>query len=206
MVVTISREYGAAGLAVADGVARALGYALMTDDVPAAVAARLGTSADEVASRATAQAPLAERMLGDMGAATPEAVAQPVRSIDPFEDDVRREIERTIRERAAQGDVVVLGRVASEVLAGMPGLLRVFLTASRAWRIERLMETFHFTRQQAEKELERVDVQRRKFSRDRYKIAWGDPRHYDLIADTERFGIDGTVAVIVAAVNAVGGA
>jgi hypothetical protein len=203
VIVTISREYGAAGLGVADGVGAALGYELVSDALPATVADELGASHDEVAARAGAERPLSERMLGSLEAGNPEAIstASPGPA-DPFDEDVRRGIERTLRERAKRGNVVILGRMANAVLAGMPDQVRVFLTSGRAWRIERLIETFGFSRQQAEAELERVDAWRRKFARERYNVAWGDPRNYDLILDTSRFGIEATTRLIVAAVHA----
>jgi cytidylate kinase len=203
VIVTISREYGAAGLAVADGVARVLHYELVTDDLPAVVAARLGSSTEEVAARVASDASLSERVLTGLGAATPELVSTGAPRVgEDFDEDVRREIDATIRERAARGDVVILGRIANAILAGRPNLVRVFLTAPREWRIARLMETFHFSRETAVEEVERTDAARRRVAKDRYAIVWGDPRHYDLILDTSRFGIEGAVGVIVAAVRA----
>jgi cytidylate kinase len=204
VIVTISREYGAAGLAVAYDAAGALGYELLTDDLPATVAARLGTSLEEVAARVQSDPPLSERMLSDLGAATPEIMSGAAMGGIDFDEDVRRQVEAALRERAAQGNVVILGRIANAILAGQPNLLRVFLTAPREWRIARLMETFGFSPDQAAQELDRTDVARRRSAKDRHKIVWGDPRFYDLIADTSRFGIDGTVAIIVAAARAAG--
>ena len=205
MIVTISREYGAGGLAVAGGVAAAFGYELFSDQIPAEVAARLGTSSDDVDARAESEAPLAERILVDMGAGSPQTVgpdAAPL--LDPFDEDVRREIERAIRERAARGDVVVLGRVGNAVLAGTPGLVRAFVYAERDWRLGRLMTALGFDLAKANAEIDRIDVERRKFANERYKIAWGDRRYYDVIVDASRLGIDGAVATIVAAVRALG--
>jgi cytidylate kinase len=205
VIVTISREYGAGGLAVAYGTAAALGYELLTDDLPATVAARLGASLEEVEARVQSQPSLSERMFSDLGAATPELIsADAPRPGADFDEDVRREIEAAIRERADAGDVVILGRLASAFLGDRPNLLRAFLTGPKEWRIERLMETFHFTREQATRELERTDLERRRQTKDRYKIVWGDPRFYDLIVDTSRFGIEGTIAIVVAAARAAG--
>jgi cytidylate kinase len=201
VIVTISREYGAAGLAVADGVARALGYSLLTDDLPASVAQRLGTTQDVVASHAGAEPPLAERVLGGLEAATPEAVSPPSRVVDRFDEDVRREIERSVREHADRGEVVILGRMASVVLAGRPGMVRVFLTAPKAWRVERLCEAFGFTPERAKAEIARVDARRRNYARERFNVVWASPDGYDLVVDTSRFGIDGAVELIVAAVR-----
>jgi len=205
VIVTISREYGAGGLAVADGVARALGYELVTDDLPAVVAARLGTSTEEIAARVDSDSSLSERMLSDLGAATPEVVSSgSLRTGADFDEDVRRQIEETIRERARAGDVVIMGRLGNALLAGFPNLLRVFLTAPRPQRIAHLIETFAFTPEQAAREIERVDVARRKVAKERYGFTWSDPRYYDLVLDASHFGVDGSVAVIVAAARAAG--
>jgi cytidylate kinase len=198
VIVTVSREYGAAGLSVADGVAHALGYELLADDVQKTVAARLGTSVDEVTTRATAAAPLGERMLADldMGTAENYSPVPPPLPTD-FDDSVRREIERTVRERAAGGDVVILGRGASAILAGTPGLVRIFLHGAKAWRAERLSEAFGISIEQANRDIDRVDAARRKFARDRYRYAWGDPHQYDATFDVSRLGIEAVVAAIV---------
>lgn len=203
MIVTISRAYGAAGLAVADGTAAALGYDLLTDDLPIAVAARLGTSVGEVAARASALQSLPERILGGLGAGTPESVSPAATRLPgDFDETMRREIEHTIRERAAAGNLVILGRNAGTVLAGRSDLVRLFLTAARAWRIARLCEAFGTTAAQAEVDIDRVDAARRTFAKERYKTAWGDARFYDLIIDVSRFGIAGSIDLVATAARA----
>lgn len=200
MIVTISREYGAAGLAVADGVARTLGYHLLTDDLPASVAARLGTSQEEVAARAGAERPLAERVLGGLEAGNPEWIeAAAASDADPFDLQVRRELERSVREYAERGNVVILGRMAGVLLAGRTGLLRVFLTAPKPWRIERIAEAFGLKPERAAAEIARVDARRRNYARERFGMTWGSPDAYDLILDTSRFGIEGAIELIAAA-------
>ncbi|MGP6159915.1 MAG: AAA family ATPase [Vulcanimicrobiaceae bacterium] len=203
MIVTISREYGAAGLGVADGVAQALGYVLLTEQLPKAVAARLGTSAEEVSARAINEASFSERMLRGLGEGTAEVLSGAAsRGADEFDESVRREIERAIRETAAGGNVVILGRNAGAVLGARPDLVRVFLTAERTWRIERIVEAFGIPRARAGAEIDRVDAKRRSFTRERYKIVWGDPHFYDLLLDTSRFGMEGAVEIVLAAVRA----
>jgi len=203
MIVTISREYGAGGLWVADRVALALGYEMVADQIPAAVAARLGTSSEEVDARAESPPPLGERFLTGMSEGTADDVGPiaPVWSGD-FDESVRREIERAMRERAALGDVVILGRLGSAVLAGMPGLLRAFVYGDRDWRIARITETFGFDRSRATAEVERLDVDRRQLAASRYNIVWGDRRFYDVIVDSSRLGIEGAAETIVCAVRA----
>jgi cytidylate kinase len=205
VIVTISREYGAAGLAIADGVANALGYELLTDQLPRSVAARLGTSADEVEQIASSEQSLPEKLLAGLGEGTAELMTpRTPRLPDEFDETVRREIERTIRERAVAGDVVILGRNAGAVLGARPDLVRVYLTAAREWRLARLSSAFGQAPAAIAADIDRVDAARRKFAKDRYKISWGNGRYYDLVIDVSRFGIDGAVALIVAAVRLAG--
>ncbi len=202
MIVTISREYGAAGLAVADGLARVLGYELLTDDLPRMVAERLGTSADAVAAIASADQPLPERLLAGLEMGTSDVVSNVVpESPADFDESVRREIERTIRERTAAGNIVVLGRNAGAVLGRRPGLVSVFLTAARDWRADRLVATFAQSRVDALADMDRIDAARRKITKDRYGIRFGDARSYDLIVDVSRFGIAGATELVAAAVR-----
>lgn len=203
MIVTISREYGACGLAIAALVGEALGYEVLSDQIPAEAAARLGTSREEVDSRAQSPPPLGERMLRVMQEGTADTAAPvAVEWTSDFDESVRSEIERAMRERAARGNIVVLGRVGNAVLAGMPGLVRAFIYAERGWRIERIMETFAFDRAKATAEVDRLDVDRKRFTAERYKVAWGDRRFYDVIVDSSRLGIAGAAETIVAAVRA----
>ena len=201
MIVTISREYGAAGLAVADGVAHALGYELLGDDLPKAVAARLGTSADAVAAIASSDRSLPERLLSGLELGTAELGAVAPGTPDDFDETVRCEIERTIRERAAAGDVVILGRNAGAVLGRRPDLVRVYLCAEREWRVRRLVESFGQTRESALSDMDRIDGARRKIAKERYGTALGDARAYDVLVDVSRFGIAGAIELLVTAVR-----
>jgi cytidylate kinase len=202
VIVTISREYGAAGLAVADGLARALGYELLTDDLPRTVAERLGTSAEAVSAIASADQPLPERLLTGLEMGTSDVVSNVVpESPADFEESVRREIERTIRERAATGNLVILGRNAGAVLGRRPDLLSVFLTAARDWRADRLVAAFAQSRAAALADMDRIDAARRKITKDRYGIRFGDARSYDLVVDVSRFGIAGATSLVATAVR-----
>jgi cytidylate kinase len=203
VIVTISREYGAAGLAVGDGVATALGYELFTDDLPKRVAAKLGTSAEEVAERASAAPSLPERLLAGLGEGTAEVVsARAPAFAGDFDESVRREIEAAIRERAARGNVVILGRNSGAVLGSRPDLIRTFLSAELEWRVARVLASFGGDRSQILADIERIDAGRKKVAKERYKIAWSDAHSYDLTIDVSRIGIAGAVTLVTQAVRA----
>jgi cytidylate kinase len=201
VIVTISREYGAAGLAVARGVAAALGLELVADEVDRTAAARLGTSSDEVAA-SESPTPLVERLMRGLRTANAEAVTDSRNPQLDFDETVRREIEEAIRERAIRDDVVFLGRFASVVLAGRVDMLRVFLHAPHAWRVARIAQVFEMKPDDAAREVDRTDAERRRLASERYGTTWGDLRAYDLIIDVGALSIEGAIATVVAAARA----
>jgi cytidylate kinase len=111
-------------------------------------------------------------------------------------------MERLIVEAADRGNAVIVGRGANGILAGRPGLVRVFLRAPLDWRVAHVAESLAVDEPAARAEVARVDGGRRAFARERHGIEWGHPRAYDLVVDTSAFGAAGTVAIVAAAVEA----
>jgi cytidylate kinase len=201
VVVTVSRAYGAMGHAVTRALAAELGYRLVDDDLPVVVAARLGTSPEVVDSVEHRTIGFGERFLRSLAGPSPEAFG-PSPHTEDIDDVALREIESHVRAAADAGDCIVVGRGGSAILAGRPDLVRVFLTAPLDWRIARITASLAIGEAQARAEIARVDGGRRTFLKDRYDLAWGDPRGYDLIVDVARFGIPGATAILAAAVRA----
>jgi cytidylate kinase len=198
MIITISREYGAAGRAVTHGLAERLGYRLLDEDLPVVVAARLGTSPEHVEGIEYQKPGFGQRLLRSFSTAVPEAF-QPTSELDDLNAVTRREIDRLIHEAADADNVIVVGRLGNILLRDRPNVLRVFLTAPMPWRIEHVMESLGCTNAVARSEIARVDGGRRHYAREQYDFDWGDPHHYDLVLDVARFGVDGAVALIDAA-------
>lgn len=188
MIVTVSRAYGAAAASVARHAAERLGYRVLDEELPVVV---------DVPRSFT------ERVLRTFTGGVPEVTA----AASPADDDaaVRGQIESVVRAAAASGDVLIVGRMGGAILAGRSDVVRVFVTAPPAWRAAHLADLHGLDRRTAEAEIARVDDARRSYAREQYRVAWGDPKHYDLVLDTSRFGIDGAAAVIVAAVRAAAG-
>lgn len=200
MVVTISREYGAAARAVSEGVAERLGYRLLDDDLPVIVAAHLGTAPEVIESVEHRRPGLAERLLRSLNAAVPE-LSQPVLHGEDIDEDAVREIERHVRAAAVQGDVVIVGRVAGSIVGPGPDVLRIFLRAPLPWRIAHVAESLGISAREAHAEIDRIDRGRHAYAEERYGIVLGDPSHYELVIDVARFGVDGAGDLIVAAVT-----
>lgn len=203
MIITLSREYGAAAGAVARSLADRLGYRLVDDDLPVVVAARLGTSPEVVEGLENRSPGFGERLLRSLNTAVPE-ISAPAPPHDDFTVETQREVERMVREAAAAGDVIIVGRFASKIVSVGPSVLRVFLYAPLRWRAAHIQASLGVDEASARSEIARVDAGRRALGRERYDYGWGDPREYDLLLDVSRFGVDGSAAVIAAAVDAAG--
>ena len=201
MIVTVSRAYGASGLEVSRAAAERLGYRLVDKELPVLVALRLGTSADVVETAQDRPRSFGARVLEQLGGGLPE-VTQPAASTDDLVAQTRRVTEEAVRDAAEAGDAVILGRVAGTILSGRPDLLRVFVHAPLAWRAVHVAESLGMDESTARTEIARIDEARRTYAKEQYRVNWGDPRNYDLVIDTSRFGVSGSAGVIVAAVHA----
>jgi len=204
LIITISREYGAAGRAVIQGLAERIGYRVLDEDLPVVVAARLGTSPEAVEGIEYRRGGgFGERLLRSLSAGMPEAF-QPPAEVEDLTAVTQREIEALIHEAADAGDVIVVGRLGNVVLRDKPHVLRVFLCAPLPWRVEHIVASLGFAEPAARAEIARVDGGRRHYAREQYDFDWGDPHNYDLVIDVSRFGVDGAIALIDAARGAFG--
>jgi hypothetical protein len=203
VIVTVSRAYGASALAISRAVAERLGYRLVDEQLPVVAAWRLGTSADVVQAATERPRGFGERVLEQLGGGVPEAV-QPPASDDSLAE-TRRAIEETVREEAAAGNVVIVGRMGGAILGARPDVVRVFIKAPLDWRASHVAESLGVGDAAARTEIARIDEARRTYAREGYRVSWGDPRNYDLVVDTSKFEIAGSADIIVAAVHAAGG-
>ncbi|HTX59665.1 MAG TPA: cytidylate kinase-like family protein [Verrucomicrobiae bacterium] len=199
MIVTISNEYGSGAVAIAARAAQALGYELIDRQLPVVVAKRLSVTPEEVEAGEDTGRSVGERLLTGLELATPELAAQSAQ--EPFDEELLRAVQTAIREYAARGNAVIVGRAAGIVLGARPDVVRVFMHAPRDWRVARVVESLGVDERTAGGEIDRVDRARAAHVRDWYGATFGDSRLYDLSIDTRTFGAQSSAALIVAAVR-----
>lgn len=202
-VITIAREFGAGGSDVAAILAERLGAEIVDKSLIAQVA-RLAQMAPEVVE-AEDERPrgLVDRVVRAFAPLGPDLSPgwEPPYP-DPFFDPRRVVLELTehvIREAAASGNVIIVGRGAAFVLADRPRVLRVFLHAPLDVRVRTIMERFDLAEAVARRRLHDTDANRAAYMRQVYRSDWRDPRHYDLVLNTDRLGYERSAAAILAA-------
>jgi hypothetical protein len=199
-LVTLSASYGAGGSVVGPGLAERLGVPFVDRAVPTAIADSLGIP------------PSAAEKLDENVERGLDRILAHLAPIGEFYGDVDPELlrrsshheaaERAIREIAATGRAVVLGRAGAVVLAGDPRALHVRLDGPPEARLEQAMLIESVDRETAERRMKKTDRAREAYVKRYYRCDARDSRLYDLVLDATRLGPELCVDVIVTACGA----
>jgi cytidylate kinase len=199
MLITLSRQYGAGGSEVARLVADQLGWTVVDNEIVDRVARRAGLAPRAVAEQDERVPGFVERLARALMASSQEfavpEIGVAVRAEDP---SLVRLTELVVKEIAAEGKVVLVGRAAPAVLGGTVDALHVKLVAARAWRLRLAMQSDGLDEKTAGRLLAETDAQRARYHREHYGRDWDDPVHFHLTLNTGLLGLDGAAEVIVA--------
>ena len=198
-IVTVSASYGALGSEVGPRLAERLGVPFLDRAIPSEVAERLAIPLEEAAARDESIGGLFSRMamrLAPVGQAF-GATATAIDAVD--EETFRRTTEAIIREHAATGEVVVLGRAGALVLRDDPRAFHVRLDGPRDRRIEQALRLGEQDRASVERHLTETDRAREAYVRHFYRADARDPAHYHLTIDSTALPLDAVVDLIVLA-------
>lgn len=105
---------------------------------------------------------------------------------------------KVIRELAERESCVIIGRAADYVLKDYPGVVSVFVHASKEYCVKQAVDRRAYTGRDVEKFVERTDKYRSDFYRYYTGQEWTDARNYDLCLNSERLGFEGTMEAIEA--------
>jgi len=199
-VITITRQYASGGSEVARLVAAALRWDVIDNEFVDQVARRVGLPADTVAQRDERAPGLLERLARTLAAGSPELfiATAGIPRVDPDEAAIVRVTERVIAEAAAHGRIVLVGRGAQAVLAQRPDALHVYVVAPRPWRMKLAVERLGVNPAEVDKVVDETDRERDQYVRTYYGRQRQDVVNYDMVVNTEKLGIDGAAALVVA--------
>ena len=116
-------------------------------------------------------------------------------------DSVFRIQSQVIRELAAEGSCVIVGRCADYVLREQPRLINVFVHADLDFRIERIMKKFDMKEKVAQDYIVKTDKKRSSFYNFYTNKMWGSVDNYDISIDTSKIGTDNAAKLIADYVN-----
>src|SRR2546425_593167 len=202
-VITITRQHASGGSEVARLVAAELRWDVIDNEFVDEVARRARLPADAVAQRDKRAPGLLERLARTLAAGSPELfiATAGIPRVDPDEAAIVRLTERVIAEAAAHGRIVLVGRGAQAVLAQRPDALHVYVVAPKPWRLKLAVERLGVNPAEVDKVVDETDRQRDQYVRTYYGRQRQDVVNYDMVVNTEKLGIDGAAALVVAEVH-----
>lgn len=194
LIVTIGRQYGSGGSEVGKKLAEALGVHCYDKDILRMNSTESGIKesyfhlADERAGNKLLYK-IIDSLVPDRGAPSFGSDLVSADNLFRFQSEV-------IRKLAAEESCVFIGRCADYVLEGSEDLVRIFLYADLEARVARIREKKLYEEKDLVKNVKRIDKERRDYHRYYTGHSWEDVENYDLMLNTAKLGVDGTVEAI----------
>lgn len=193
-VITIGRQFGSGGKEIGIRVAKELGIPFYDDELLQEAAKKSGLcekvfeSFDERPKSLLYSIAVDSFMFGLPGSTAGESLEQQV-YLATFE---------TIRNLAAQGPCVIIGRCADYALEDNPDHLNLFIYAPLEARMERVAKRQNISLEEARKLILKTDKRRASYYEYYASKKWGAVESYDFCLDSSYLGIGRTVELIQA--------
>lgn len=107
----------------------------------------------------------------------------------------------TVKKIAAEGPCVIVGRCADYALSDQQNVLNLFIYADESFKLPRLMDSLQLNEQKAKDKMNKTDKQRQSYYNYYSSKKWGRADSYDLCINSGKLGIEGTVKLIVQAIQ-----
>jgi hypothetical protein len=196
--VSISRESGAGALTVATLVAQGLNT-ICPGEPPRPWAVFTGNLPGKILEDHSLSERIEQFMPEDFRFPLTESF-EFLLGLHPRPGLLREYARETIRNLAASGNVILVGRGAALISAGLPHVLRVRLVAPFEFRVRNFARSRGISEQEAGRVVRTNDAARRRYVRAYLNSDVTSPLHYDLVINTESHGFERVARIICAAV------
>jgi cytidylate kinase len=207
-LVTLSRQLGSWGDEIGQDVATALGVSFVDREIIGQVAQRMDAPEQVISDIEEKSPTFAKRVanaviqafadgtrLAPLVGVVPAPVIPapeeqeldgnpPVFTFDLNDTLYLNFVRQVVREVAAGGNAVIVGRGTHLLLKDLPGALHVHVVAPWELRVERIMEARGCSRERAEKHGHDSDHARESYTNRFYQSRWSDPTLYHLTVNT----------------------
>lgn len=230
-VITISGMLGSGAREIGQTVAARLGLDFIDQQILVDAASRLGVPVEAVSAQDEPPATLRERLTGmlrvflERSAASGDPLSE-MSGIDSIlarsyveagsettgkkqevaDADYLKTTTALLREIAALGGAVILGRGSQVILRDTPNVLHVLVIATYAARLRRYSEREGAAKEDTTRVLQESDRALQAFHRKFWKVDVNDPRLYDITCNLERLTTEAAVEGVVAAAGRVAAA
>ncbi len=187
--ITISRDVGAMGDAVASEIASRLKWKVYDKEI-----------VDYIAKHSRVRHNLVDQMDEKTQSLLQDSVSRLLRVLQGqpglSKEEYHIALINTLAALAAKGSAILLGHGGAFVLQEQPGL-HVRITASLSERVKRLSKRWNMPMDKTRRSVRKTDVQRRDFIRHHFNQDRDDARFYHLVFNTDHLALDHIVAAIL---------
>lgn len=184
LIISIGREYGSAGHAIGEILSKRFGLEFCDRSILDDIASHKNIDVKELEKydELPKKAFLSRKVRGY--------------SNSPEENIAQMQFGY-LKNKADKGDsFVVVGRCAESVLDGNKGLISIFISADRDWKIEHIMSVKNLSREEAIEKMNKHDKTRKAYHNHFAKGKWGDSRNYDMTINSSKLDIEGTADML----------
>ncbi|HGM3456994.1 TPA: cytidylate kinase family protein [Clostridioides difficile] len=179
-IVTIAREHGSSGKQIGKIIAEKLNIPFYYKEVTALAAQESG---------------LDKEFISDINRNSPKHLHELYLSTNVIQQAVVAQ-DQIIKKIAENGSCVIVGRAADYVLNGHADMIRIFIYASKEYKISRIMEIYGDSSEEAENNICRADEARATYYKNISGNQWGQHSNYDLLINSS-IGIEKTANIIL---------
>lgn len=179
-IVTIAREHGSSGKQIGKIIAEKLNIPFYYKEVTALAAQESG---------------LDKEFISDINRNSPKHLHELYLSTNVIQQAVVAQ-DQIIKKIAKNGSCVIVGRAADYVLNGYADMIRIFIYASKEYKISRIMEIYRDSSEEAENNIRRADEARATYYKNISGNQWGQHSNYDLLINSS-IGIEKTANIIL---------
>jgi len=206
-IIAISREYGSGGRDVGRMLAEELNLPLFDKEIMSMAMEKSGMSADFIEKHGESVPSKLMLNIQRLSLTVPSVripTGHPSYAVatspykKPHSDQLYMVQSSIIREIAASGGCVIIGRCAGYILRGYPNLLSIFIRGKIEDRVQRAIEVYKMPEKNATDEVKKIDKHRANFYNHYTNRQWGSVNNYDLVVNVSYSGIPGAVSVIKA--------
>ena len=107
----------------------------------------------------------------------------------------------TIKKMASEGPCVIVGRCADYALSDYSNCINLFIYGNDDKKVKGIMEKYNLTESKARDMIVKKDKQRQSYYNYYSSKKWGRADSYDLCINSSLLGIEGTVKLIIQAIE-----
>jgi len=182
-LVTIEREYGSGASAIAHRVAEKLGWELWDQRLTDEIARRMSCDRRHVEQQEERKDPLHYRLFKSFlrGSFEGSLNAPRLRLADAA--GIRQMTEQLIRDIAAKGNAVIVGRGSAYYLCDRPHAFHVFVYAPFGEKVHRIQSEGK-SEAEATDLVHTVDQERTEFIKEHFEIDWPTRQYFHLMVNS----------------------